>query len=287
MYLNRVNGEGEKTMHAKLQAIIDSIDFYQVTYPEDACIIVADTEKVIAYKPGKQVDLKVCVGDSVDKYRGTTTEKALSSGRFIREERSAEDFGMAYIASAQPIFEGGQVIGVVSAILSNEKMDHMRLLATELSSSVEEMTATNEELAKASVDVSDRLEELSRFSESMTGDIQQINTIVDLVKDLAMKSKILGLNASIEAARSGEHGRGFAVVATEIQKMSQSSTESANSITNQLESIKQAIDQVNESANQIAAFTQQFSASMYKLTDAYKGVNSTAEKLMHISEVKN
>ncbi len=121
MYLNRVNGEGEKTMHAKLQAIIDSIDFYQVTYPEDACIIVADTEKVIAYKPGKQVDLKVCVGDSVDKYRGTTTEKALSSGRFIREERSAEDFGMAYIASAQPIFEGGQVIGVISAILSNEK----------------------------------------------------------------------------------------------------------------------------------------------------------------------
>jgi len=102
-----------------------------------------------------------------------------------------------------------------------------------------------------------------------------------------MKSKILGLNASIEAARSGEHGRGFAVVATEIQKMSQSSTESANSITNQLESIKQAIDQVNESANQIAAFTQQFSASMYELTDAYKGVNSTAEKLMHISEVKN
>ncbi len=69
--------------------------------------------------------------------------------------------------------------------------------------------------------------------------------------------------------------------------MSQSSTESANSITNQLENIKQAIDQVKESANQIAAFTQQFSASMYKLTDAYKGVNNTAEKLMHISEVKN
>ncbi|MGE7946573.1 methyl-accepting chemotaxis protein [Lysinibacillus sp. NPDC093688] len=273
-------------MHPKLQAAIDSIDFYKVTYPDDACIIVADTEKVIAYKPGKQVDLKIKVGDPVAKYRGTTTEKSLSQGKFIREERGSEEFGLAYIASAQPIFDGGKVIGVLSAIISNEKMDGMRLLATELSSAVEEMTATNEELAVASVDVSNRLGELSKFSESMTGDIQQINTIVHLVKDLAMKSKILGLNASIEAARSGEHGRGFAVVASEIQKMSQSSTESADSITNQLESIKQSIDQVNESANQIATFTQQFSVSMHELTDAYKGINSAAEKLMHISEAK-
>ena len=58
----------------------------------------------------------------------------------------------------------------------------MRLLATELSSAVEEMTATNEGLATASKDVSNRLEELSNFAESMTGDIEQINVIVHLVK---------------------------------------------------------------------------------------------------------
>ncbi|MGE6517567.1 methyl-accepting chemotaxis protein [Lysinibacillus sphaericus] len=274
-------------MHSKLQAAIDAIDLYQATYPEDACVIVADKEKVLAYKPGKQVDLKINIGDSLKKYRGTTTEKALSVGKFMREERGPEGFGLAYISIAQPIFEAGKVIGVVSAVMSNEKMDNMRLLATELSSSVEEMTATNEELASASVDVSKQLAELSKFSESMTGDIQQINTIVDLVKDLAMKSKILGLNASIEAARSGEHGRGFAVVASEIQKMSQSSTESADSITIQLGSIKQSIDKVNESANQIAAFTQQFSGSMHELNAAYSGINTTAEKLKHISEVQN
>ncbi|WP_155590677.1 methyl-accepting chemotaxis protein [Lysinibacillus cavernae] len=273
-------------MHPKLQAVIESIDLYQATYPEDTCVIVADTEKVLAYKPGKRVDLKVGVGETVHKYRGTATEIALSSGRFVKEERGAEGFGMAYIASAQPIFDGGHVIGVVSAIISNEKMDNMRLLATELSSTVEEMTATNEGLATSSADVSNRLAELSNFSESMAGDIEQINVIVNIVKDLAMKSKILGLNASIEAARSGEHGRGFAVVASEIQKMSQSSSESAESITKQLENIKQSIDQVNASANQIAAFTQQFATSMHELTDAYKGVNSTAEKLLHISEIK-
>ncbi|WP_236249658.1 methyl-accepting chemotaxis protein [Lysinibacillus sphaericus] len=35
-----------------------------------------------------------------------------------------------------------------------------------------------------------------------------------------MKAKILGLNASIEVARSGEHGRGFAVVHLKYKKCS-------------------------------------------------------------------
>ena len=112
---------------------------------------------------------------------------------------------------------------MLSAIISNEKMDSMRQLASELSSAVEEMTATNEELSAASMDVSKRLDGLVISAETMTDDIQQINQIVELVKGIATKSQILGLNASIEAARSGEHGKGFAVVAKEIQKMAQNS----------------------------------------------------------------
>lgn len=44
--------------------------------------------------------------------------------------------------------------------------------------------------------------------------------------------------------------------------------------------------QDNEPTNQITAFTQQFSVSMQELTDTYKGINSTAEKLMRISGEK-
>lgn len=274
-------------MNPKLQSIIDSIEYYQATYPEDACVVVTDTEKVLAYKPGKTIDLHIKIGSTVEKYRGTTSEKALSSGKFMKEERGPEVFGFAYISTAQPIYDGGKLIGVISAIISNEKSDKMRVLATELSSAVEEMTATNEEMTASSIDVSNRLEALSKLSESMNNDIQQINTIVNLVKDIAMKSKILGLNASIEAARSGEHGRGFAVVASEIQKMAQNSTESAEKIAKELEHIKSSIDNVNESTNQIAAFTQEFSASMHELNDAYVGINRTAEKLLDIGQINS
>ncbi|MEK4230560.1 methyl-accepting chemotaxis protein [Solibacillus sp. FSL H8-0538] len=273
-------------MNTKLKAVIDSIEFYQATYPEDACILIFDTERVVAYKRGKVVDLKIKIGETVEKHSKTTSIRALRSGKFLREERGPELFGFAYIASSLPIYDEGKLVGVVTGVISNEKTNNMRRVATELSSSVEEMTATTEELTVASTDVSKRLEELARFSDSMSNDIQQINSIVNVVRDIALKSKILGLNASIEAARSGEHGRGFAVVANEIQKMAQSSTESADNIAKQLEKIKESITYINGSTTQIAAFTEEYTASMHEMSDAYSGIHEIGQKLMELGQVK-
>lgn len=270
-------------MHPKLQATIDSMELYQGTFPEDSCILVVDKEQVIGYKRGKNIDLNISIGTKITQLRGTVTEQALTKKRFLKEEKGPEKFGVSYVATAQPIMDGSQIIGVVSVVTSNEKVDTMRLLATDLSSSVEEMTATNMDLSVASSDVSTRLEGLVDYAETMNNDIQQINQIVLLVKDIAQKSKILGLNASIEAARSGEHGKGFAVVANEIQKMAQGSTESADQIAKQLENIRHSIHTVTATTNQIATFTEQFAAGMKELNHAYDNVNGHASKLLHIS----
>lgn len=230
--------------------------------------------------------MKLKLGMQVANFKGTVTERVLSTHKFMREEMGPEKFGIAYISTAQPIFDGSEFLGVLSAIISNEKMDSMRSLAENLSSSVEEMTATNLELTKASSDISVRLDGLVEFAETMNTDIQQINQIVELVKGIAVKSRILGLNASIEAARSGEHGRGFAVVANEIQKMAQVSTESADKIAIQLDNIRNSVNTVSVTSTQIAAFTEQFSVSMGELDDAYSNINHHAEQLLTLSEAK-
>ncbi len=273
-------------MHSKLQAVVDTMELYQATFPEDACIVVADTEELIGYHPGKTIDLKLKVGVKIENFRGTVTERALSQKRFFREEKGPEQFGFAYISTAQPIFDGTQLIGVLSAIISNEKIGSMRQLATDLSSAVEEMTATNDELTVASMDVASRLDGLVSSAETMSDDIKEINHIVELVKGIAKKSQILGLNASIEAARSGEHGKGFAVVAKEIQKMAQSSNESADKIAVQLSKVRDSIETVSGTSGQIADFTERFATSMHELGHAYSNVNQTAEKLLEISEIE-
>lgn len=60
--------------------------------------------------------------------------------------------------------------------------------------------------------------------------LQQIGDITDAVGELAQQSKMLALNASIEAAKAGEAGRGFAVVAEEVRDLADQSRQATTQV---------------------------------------------------------
>jgi ABC-type transport system substrate-binding protein len=80
----------------------------------------------------------------------------------------------------------------------------------------------------------------------------QINTLLDVIKDIAGNTNLLSLNASIEAARAGEAGRGFAVVAQEVKHLAERSVESVDYISKTIAEINQSISKTLQAMDAIA-----------------------------------
>lgn len=77
------------------------------------------------------------------------------------------------------------------------------------------------------------------------GYIKKSGELSKSVNTIAMQTKLLGINANIEATRAGEAGRGFAVVASEVQKLSDASTKFANEISELLQTLSIELEEIS------------------------------------------
>ena len=60
--------------------------------------------------------------------------------------------------------------------------------------------------------------------------MEKIAEKIALIEEIAYQTNLLSLNASIVAAKAGQHGAGFSVVATEVRKLALHSQDTANEI---------------------------------------------------------
>lgn len=90
--------------------------------------------------------------------------------------------------------------------------------------------------------IRDRVEGIAQTILALSEQTQQIGEITSVVTNLAQQSKMLALNASIEAAKAGEAGKGFAVVAAEVRELAEQSQQSTAQVQKILQDIRHATD---------------------------------------------
>jgi methyl-accepting chemotaxis protein len=115
---------------------------------------------------------------------------------------------------------------------------------------VSELAVQGEELARSAVAEMDRLSTTINRMESQVRPLVEhsaaIGVSAKLITRIARQTRLLSLNATIEAVRAGDRGTGFAVVAEEVRKLAEESSAASSQITS-------AIDAIQEGTSGVAA----------------------------------
>lgn len=114
--------------------------------------------------------------------------------------------------------------------------------------------------------VQETAKRIKRLGESS----QEIGEIVELIGDVADRTSILALNASIQAAAAGEAGRGFAVVATEVDRLAERAAEATKNIAALIRTIQ---SETNEAVSAMEETTRQVVQGSNMALDAGKSLD--------------
>jgi len=172
----------------------------------------------------------------------------------------------------------------------HQESEALARMSADLSATMQSVSHLVEEVASNSHDVAKHGQQLAKSAGEATGSLSETGEVLKIISSTAQQTKLLGFNAAIEAARSGEHGRGFAVVADEVRKLAEYSTESVTKISSILKNIEHAVSVIttgvgaaDTSVRKQAELAQGLFANVQQLGAMAEDLAATAARLTQLS----
>lgn len=142
--------------------------------------------------------------------------------------------------------------------------EEMSASIREISGNISDTARTAKACAQSARVSQDKLHHLQRA-------VDEIDSVIQSINEVAEQTNLLALNATIEAARAGEAGKGFAVVASEVKAL-------ANETHKMTEEISRKVEDIKGSSEQTIASVQDIIGQITSVDDKTTNVASAIEE---------
>lgn len=272
-------------LHPVAQAFDDFAPIVAEMFPEGAVLTVSDLQKFVYKQESSKFSLpSVQIGEPLKE--GAASRKAIQTMQPVVEDLPPEMYGVPTRVMAYPLFDeedASKVVGAFAIIIPRENARALRELSANLTRSLEEISSVVAELAASASQVHTNEQGLNRHIQEVYELSESINEVLEFIKEIADETKMLGLNAAIEAARAGDAGRGFGVVAEEIRKLSDQSKETVARIRELTTKIKEKVTVTTKASEATMRSSEEQAAATEEITASVEEVTALAEQLDKIA----
>jgi sugar diacid utilization regulator len=267
------------------QFIYQNTSYHIIVCNQDAMIVGdSDGGKRLGTKhEGSQKILSGHLDEYVVTTADVTKNPTLKEGQNYPIEVDGQRVGTFAIAGqldyVRPIAK--VVVALLSTRLKQAKqIEIVREVAHAVSQNVEQAVAAIEGISASSQELAANTESVVTVSHDSVRRVKDTGKILDMSRRIATQTKLLSLNASIEAARAGNYGRGFAVVAQEMQNLAQNSADATENINKILQEIQDSIQKVIEGINQSAVISNKQAGTMQDIIKVVQDVQTSSADLV-------
>ncbi|WP_170292074.1 methyl-accepting chemotaxis protein [Heliobacterium mobile] len=276
---------------SKTKSLIESIavaaPFFGQVMLEDAMIGVVDQEKFLAYIPSKTINLGVKPGTPVPQ-EDQSMQDALQ-GRPSSLRIPDEAYGVPFLGKTIPIRDDhGNVLGALGIGYNISTQVSIEGLLQQVKEVTEDLKERSRGIAEAVQQLVTIIAEVRSNAEQANQNSYQTEKVLEFIRKIAKQTNLLGINASIEAARFGADGAGFSIVAKEIQALSKNSNGAADQIGRSLDEISQSIHEIagflkelDEKVNGYAGMWEEFDDQLETLMTMDSKAQDLIDSLVH------